>query len=220
MGAIVGRGATPVFVDIDPQTFNMDLGKVAGALSGASKGRRPSFPSTCSAAAPTWIRFCRGRKARVAVIEDAAQAIGSEYNGRRAGTHRATSACFSFFPSKNLGAYGDGGMLTTNDPALADRLRMLRVHGTRRNTIHDIVGINSRLDALQAAVLRVKLRHLERGRKGGSRTPTRYRELLAQVSPRCVLPDEPLNEHAAHLQPVRHPLRAARRAAGASEGAR
>jgi len=91
-------------------------------------------------------------------------------------------ACFSFFPSKNLGAYGDGGMLTTNDPELADRLRMLRVHGTKKKYIHDIVGINSRLDALQAAVLRVKFRYLDAWTRGRQENAARYRELLSSLS--------------------------------------
>ena len=96
----------------------------------------------------------------IPVIEDAAQSIGSEYKGRRAGSV-GQIGCFSFFPSKNLGAYGDAGMLTTNDLALAEKLRALRVHGTKWKYYHDWVGVNSRLDALQAAVLRVKLRHLD-----------------------------------------------------------
>ena len=181
VGAIVRAGAKPVFVDIDPQTFNMDPSKVADALRAHPKVKS-IIPihlfGCCADMAPI---LSAAQKAGVTVIEDAAQAIGAEYNGRRAGT-LADMACFSFFPSKNLGGYGDGGMLTTNEPELADRLRMLRVHGTKKKYIHDLVGINSRLDALQAAVLRVKLRHLDAWTKGRQRNAARYRELLATIA--------------------------------------
>ena len=181
VGAIVRAGAKPVFVDIDPRTFNMDPSTVAAALHAHPKVKAVipiHLFGCCAEMAPV---LAAARKAGVTVIEDAAQAIGAEYNGQRAGT-LADMACFSFFPSKNLGGYGDGGMLTTNDPDLADRLRMLRVHGTKKKYIHDLVGINSRLDALQAAVLRVKLRYLDDWTKGRQRNAARYRELLAGIS--------------------------------------
>src|SRR5437870_1405141 len=98
---------------------------------------------------------------KIPVIEDAAQAIGATWRNRKAGS-LGQAGCFSFFPSKNLGGFGDGGMVTTNDQALADRVRMLRVHGSRAKYVHEAIGLNSRLDALQAAVLRVKLKHLDR----------------------------------------------------------
>ena len=181
VGAIVRAGATPVFVDIDPDTFNMDPARVAGALSEHPKVKAiiPIHLFGCCADMDPILSAAR--KAGVAVIEDAAQAIGAEYNGRRSGA-LAEVACFSFFPSKNLGAYGDGGMLTTNDSELADRLRMLRVHGTKKKYIHDIVGINSRLDALQAAVLRVKFRYLDSWTRGRQENAARYRELLGSLS--------------------------------------
>jgi dTDP-4-amino-4,6-dideoxygalactose transaminase len=124
-------------------------------------------------------------KHELAVIEDAAQAIGAEYRHRRAGSI-GRMGCFSFFPSKNLGGYGDGGMLTTNDPALADRLKALRVHGRTGKYMHDWIGVNSRLDALQAAVLRVKFRYLDEwsGRRGEN--AEWYRSELARLgTPVC-----------------------------------
>src|SRR5208282_6741305 len=113
------------------------------------------------------------------VIEDAAQAIGSRYNDRFIGT-LGDFGCFSFFPSKNLGGAGDGGLVTTNDPAMAERLQMLRVHGSKKKYFHEVLGTNSRLDALQAAILRVKLRHLDKWAEGRQNRAHRYRELFAQ----------------------------------------
>jgi dTDP-4-amino-4,6-dideoxygalactose transaminase len=189
VGAIVRAGATPVFADIEPDTFNVDVTKLTEVLS-ARPRIKAIIPihlfGLCAEMDPI---LAAARNAGIAVIEDAAQAIGSEYKGRRAGT-LGSVACFSFFPSKNLGGYGDGGMLTTNDAELADRLRMLRVHGTKKKYVHDIVGVNSRLDALQAAVLRVKLRYLDGWTKGRQQNAARYREQLGEVAP-VRLPQEP-----------------------------
>src|SRR5262249_50038104 len=128
----------------------------------------------------------------IAVIEDAAQAIGASYRGKNVGTIGAMG-CFSFFPSKNLGGTGDGGIVTTNDPNHADRLRLLRVHGSRKKYQYEILGTNSRLDALQAAILRVKLRHLDEWTEQRRRNAERYRRLFANFrsenSP--LLPIEP-----------------------------
>jgi dTDP-4-amino-4,6-dideoxygalactose transaminase len=129
------------------------------------------------------------RERGIPVVEDAAQSIGSEYKGRRAGT-LGEVCCFSFFPSKNLGGYGDGGMLTTNDPALRERLAALRVHGSKRKYYHDWVGVNSRLDALQAAVLRVKFRHLDSWSSGRQRNAGLYRKLLAELQVPVTAPVE------------------------------
>src|SRR5437879_5193708 len=118
----------------------------------------------------------------IPVIEDAAQAIGAAWRGRKAGT-LGQIGCFSFFPSKNLGGFGDGGMVTTDDQALADRIRMLRVHGSRAKYVHEAIGLNSRLDALQAAVLRVQLKHLEMWSKGRQRNAARYEEVFKQANP-------------------------------------
>jgi dTDP-4-amino-4,6-dideoxygalactose transaminase len=159
-GAISRLGARPVFVDIEPGSFNMDMNRVEEALRAHPKVRAIIPVHLFGACADMDPLLSIAKRHGVAVVEDAAQSIGSEYKNHRAGTI-GDVACFSFFPSKNLGGYGDGGMLTTNDPARAERLKALRVHGRTGKYIHRWVGINSRLDALQAAVLRVKFRHLD-----------------------------------------------------------
>jgi len=153
-GSIAHTGATPVFADVDAATFNLDPDHVAG-VSGVRAIIAVHLYGGC--ADMDRIAAAAGD---VPVIEDAAQAIGAEYKGRRAGS-MGPIGCFSFFPSKNLGAFGDGGAVTTGDLGLAARLRSLRVHGSTTKYVHDEVGYNSRLDAVQAAVLRVKLPHLD-----------------------------------------------------------
>ena len=178
-GEIHRAGAVPVFVDVEPSTFNMDMGRVADVLAAHPK-IRAVIPVHLFGGCSDMDPLCAlARERGIAVIEDAAQSIGSEYRGRRAGSIGAVG-CFSFYPSKNLGGYGEGGMLTTNDPALAERLAALRVHGSRRRAYyHEWVGINSRLDALQAAVLRVKFRHLDGWTRGRQENAALYRKLLA-----------------------------------------
>jgi dTDP-4-amino-4,6-dideoxygalactose transaminase len=178
VGAICRAGAVPVFVDVEPETFNMDMRQLASVIDAHPKVRAviPIHLFGGCADMDPLIEIARARG--IAVIEDAAQSIGSEYKGRRAGA-LGDLACFSFFPSKNLGGYGDGGMLTTNDAALAGRLAALRVHGTSRKYYHDYIGINSRLDAIQAAVLRVKFRHLDSWTEGRQRNAEIYREILS-----------------------------------------
>ncbi len=176
-GAISRVGATPVFADVEPDTFNLDPEKVAAALEQHPEARA-IIPVHLFGACAAMDNLCSLAATKgVYIIEDAAQSIGSEYNGRRAGS-LGHIACFSFFPSKNLGAFGDGGMLTTNDDAVAEKLRALRVHGTKRKYYHDWVGVNSRLDALQAAVLRVKLRRLDAWTEGRQRNASLYRRLF------------------------------------------
>jgi len=157
-GSIARLGAVPVFVDIDARTYNIDPGKIEAAITDRTKAIIPvHLYGQCAEMDPIMeIAEARG----IVVIEDAAQAIGSEYKRRRAGSMGHTG-CFSFFPSKNLGGYGDGGIVTTNDEGVADRIVSLREHGQREKYFYCAVGANSRLDALQAAVLSVKLRHLE-----------------------------------------------------------
>jgi dTDP-4-amino-4,6-dideoxygalactose transaminase len=191
VGAICRAGAVPVFVDVEPATFNMDMRQVAGVLDAHPKVRA-IIPIHLFGGCADMDPLCDLAAARgIAVIEDAAQSIGSEYKGRRAGGI-GDMACFSFFPSKNLGCYGDGGMLTTNDAALAERLTALRVHGTRRKYYHDYIGINSRLDALQAAVLRVKFKYLDSWTGGRQRNAAIYRDILAgmnvPVAPPATMP--------------------------------
>jgi len=177
-GAIHWAGAAPVFVDVEAATFNMDMSHVADVLAAHPK-IRAILPIHLFGGCADMDPLCgMARERGIPVIEDAAQSIGSEYRGRRAGSMGAVG-CFSFYPSKNLGGYGDGGMLTTSDPALAERLAALRVHGSRRQYYHEWVGVNSRLDALQAAVLRVKFRHLDAWTRGRQENAALYRKLLA-----------------------------------------
>jgi dTDP-4-amino-4,6-dideoxygalactose transaminase len=131
---------------------------------------------------------------RIPVIEDAAQSIGSEYNGRRAGSIGGIG-CFSFFPSKNLGAFGDAGLCTTNDVAVAEKLFALRMHGSKVKYFHEWVGLNSRLDALQAAVLRVKLRRLDEWSSARERNAELYRGMLRDTAVECPLPAEYQTRH-------------------------
>lgn len=177
-GSISRVGATPVFVDIDPATFNMDMNGVENALRAHPRIRGfipvHLFGGCADIDALLTITGPRG----LTVIEDAAQAIGSECNGKRAGSVGA-AGCFSFYPSKNLGGLGDGGMLTTHDGALARRLRALRNHGETGSYLHEWIGINSRLDSLQAAALRVKLKYLDAWTERRQENAACYRNMLA-----------------------------------------
>jgi len=171
-GAIARTGATPVFLDIDPQTYNIDPAQLEAFLQGEHLlcKRFNTDQQQVKAVIPVHLYgqtadmdpiMDLAEQHNFYVIEDAAQAIGAEYKGRRAGSI-GDFGCFSFFPSKNLGGYGDGGMITVRDEALAEKLRVLRVHGSKPKYHHKLIGINSRLDTLQAAVLQVKLNYLDR----------------------------------------------------------
>jgi dTDP-4-amino-4,6-dideoxygalactose transaminase len=174
-GAVVNVGARPVFVDIDPRTYNLDIHKLEAAITPRTKALIVVhlYGQCCDLNAVKAV--CDKRQ--IHLIEDAAQAIGAEWEGHRAGAV-GDFGCFSFFPSKNLGAAGDGGMVTARDPALAERVRLLREHGAKPKYYHSIVGTNSRLDALQAAILRVKLKHLDRWSEGRARNATLYDRLF------------------------------------------
>ena len=174
-GVIVNAGAIPVFVDIDPSTYNLDAHRLEAAITPNTKAviAVHLYGQCCDLTAVKAV--CEKRK--VWLIEDAAQAIGSEWEGRRAGSV-GDLGCFSFFPSKNLGAAGDGGMVVAQDAALADRVRLLREHGARPKYYHALVGTNSRLDALQAAILRVKLKHLDRWSEQRARNAALYDQVL------------------------------------------
>ena len=174
-GSIAYVGAKPVFVDIDPVTFNINPTLLEAAITSRTRAIMPVHLFGLPADMDPILAIARGHK--LVVIEDAAQAIGSRYAGRFTGTF-GDYGCFSFFPSKNLGGAGDGGMITTNDPAIAERLQMLRVHGSKEKYLHEMIGTNSRLHALQAAVLRVKLRHLDAWQKGRQNRADRYRRLF------------------------------------------
>jgi dTDP-4-amino-4,6-dideoxygalactose transaminase len=175
-------GAIPVFADIEPGTFNIDPGRIEDAITPKTKAIIPVHLFGQCADMDSILEI--GARRGIAVIEDACQAIGATYTRDRANaTQRAgsmgTAGAFSFFPSKNLGAFGDGGLVTTNDDELAARLRMLRVHGEQERYKHQAIGWNSRLDALQAAVLRVKLPHLDTWSAGRVRNADTYDRLFA-----------------------------------------
>jgi len=156
--AITRLGARPIFVDIDPLTYNINVSKIEAAVTERTRAIMPVHLFGQCAEMNAIMEI--SARHDLPVIEDAAQAIGATIDGLQAGVIGAIG-CFSFYPSKNLGGAGDGGMMTTNDERLAERLRVLRVHGSATKYYHSLVGINSRLDSLQAAILRVKLPHLD-----------------------------------------------------------
>ena len=177
-GAIARLGARPVFVDIDPRTYNIDP---AGIPAAVTKRTRAIIPVHLYGQIADMDPIMNvAREANLFVVEDAAQAIGAEYKGHRAGSI-GHLGCLSFFPSKNLGGFGDGGMVVNNDPELADRIKLLRTHGYRPKYYNKVVGGNFRLDAIQAAVLWVKLVHLDRWSEARSRNAEAYRRLLREA---------------------------------------
>jgi dTDP-4-amino-4,6-dideoxygalactose transaminase len=207
VSAIVRLGAKPVLVDIQPDTFNIDPALIERAITPRTKSIIPVhlFGQCADMAAINEI----AKRKNIYVIEDACQAIGAAQQGKRAGVLGDTG-CFSFFPSKNLGGFGDGGLITTNDKALADSMAMLRVHGSQVRYLHEAVGINSRLDALQAAILHIKLKYLDQWTEGRRRNAERYRQLFKQWkhADRIVLPPTaPGNFHVYNQFTVRAPKR-------------
>ena len=194
--SIARLGGKPVFADIDARTYNIDAAQIESKISGRTRaiipvhlfGQMADMSSIAAIAA----------RHNLYVIEDAAQAIGAELNGKRAGSI-GHLGCFSFYPSKNLGGFGDGGMLTTNDKDLAGRVRLLRAHGASRKYHSQIVGGNFRLDELQAAVLRVKLKYLDGWTEARRRNAAFYRECLVKSG--CVeLPHEIPNSRHIYNQ--------------------
>src|SRR5262245_13453792 len=177
--AIIRSGATPVFVDIDRRTCNVDPARIEEKISPRSRAIVPVHLFGQMADMPAIMNLARRRG--LIVIEDAAQAIGAELHGVRAGSI-GDLACFSFYPTKNLGGFGEGGMITTNRADLAERLRLLRNHGFSTKYRSEILGWNFRLDEIQAAVLRVKLRHLDRWTDGRRRNALLYRQNLLQTA--------------------------------------
>ena len=178
-GAAIARvGATTVFVDIDPQTYNLDPDRVEAAITQHTRAILPVHLYGQFADMTALMQI--GRRRNLPVIEDAAQAMGAECHGKRAGSI-GLIGCFSFYPTKNLGGVGDGGILTTNDDDLAQRLKRLRVHGGRTEYEHAEIGINSRLDAIQAAVLAVKLRHVDEWSEHRRQRAEQYTELLEEA---------------------------------------
>ena len=209
-GGVISRlGALPVFIDIDRVTYNLDLNRLEDYLRknrGSANFPKVVIPVHLFGQMTDMKGLTEiSRRFRLRVVEDAAQAVGARQkvpapaDGKKGGQEWIAGAggdlgCFSFFPSKNLGGFGDGGMVMTRDDELARRVRLLRVHGSKTKYEHDMIGINSRLDALQAAVLRVKRKHLKRWTEGRRRNAERYRALFrqAKVPPSLVcLPQEP-----------------------------
>jgi dTDP-4-amino-4,6-dideoxygalactose transaminase len=217
-GCVARVGATPIFVDIDPATFNLEPDAVRAAMSQRTRAIMPvHLFGLCADMDPI---LDLARTAAIPVVEDACQAIGARYKGRQAGSI-GLAGCFSFFPSKNLGAFGDGGLVTTNDAALAHEVRLLRNHGAEPKYFHRRIGGNFRLDALQAAVLRVKLPHLERWTRMRRDNASRYDALFrnAGLLERVTLPVEPPGwTHIFNQFVIRVPDRDAVRARMAEAG--
>jgi len=194
--AITYAGARPVFVDIEPRTFTMDPALLEAAITPRTKAVIPvHLFGQCADLDPI---LAVARRRNLVVIEDAAQAQGALYKGRKAGSI-GLAGSFSFYPGKNLGAWGEAGAVTTDDPALRERIAMLREHGQQKRYHHDLVGWNSRMDGLQAAVLGVKLKYLDQANDGRRRVAARYRELLAGI-PGLSLPAEA--DYARHIYHV------------------
>jgi dTDP-4-amino-4,6-dideoxygalactose transaminase len=202
-GAVWRLGAKPVFADIRPETFNLDPTDVLGKLTTATKAIIPvHLFGQCAAVddIATIASAARG----VPIIEDACQSIGAEYKGRRAGS-LGTMGCLSFYPTKNLGGFGDGGMITTNDAEIAAKLRVLRDHGQQPRYYHHFVGINSRLDTLQAAVLAAKLPHLDAWTAARERNAARYAAEFTRrgLTSRIVTPAAGAGRHVWNQYTVR-----------------
>jgi len=193
--AIVRAGATPVFVDIDRETYNIDAAGIAAKISPRTRAISPVHLFGQMADMPAIMNVAR--RHGLIVIEDAAQAIGAEFQGARAGSV-GDLACFSFYPTKNLGGFGDGGMITTNDASLAERLRLLRNHGFKTKYHNEILGWNFRLDEIQAAVLRVKLKHLDHWTEARRRNADLYRERLVKTASVELPYEVPASRHIYH----------------------
>ncbi|MFO0795045.1 MAG: DegT/DnrJ/EryC1/StrS family aminotransferase [Candidatus Brocadiaceae bacterium] len=202
-GSIARLGAIPVFVDIDPTTYNIDVHKIARVVNKKTKAIMPVhlYGQCADMDAILEIAQAHGLK----VIEDAAQAIGALYKGNPAGT-LGHIGCFSFYPTKNLGGYGDGGLMATNDDHLAEYLKILRVHGSKPKYYHSYIGINGRLDAIQAAILSVKLKYLDGWSRKRGEVAAYYSENLRGLPVR--LPKiEPYNTHIFHQYVIATPQR-------------
>jgi dTDP-4-amino-4,6-dideoxygalactose transaminase len=200
VSSITRLGARPVLADIDPRTYNIDPDRVSKLVTRKTKailvvhlfGQIAEMDAISETAA----------RSGVPVVEDACQSIGARYKGKRAGSIGA-AGCLSFFPSKNLGGFGDGGMIVTGDASLADAARMLRVHGGRERYYHDVVGINSRLDALQAAVLLVKMKHLDGWHEGRRKNAAYYDGELSKIAGVTIPSIEPRNESVYNQYVIR-----------------
>jgi dTDP-4-amino-4,6-dideoxygalactose transaminase len=210
---IIRAGSRPIFVDIDPETLNLDPVKVEQRLRNSSSRRRAILPVHLygQCADMTALNHLADEH-KLVVIEDAAQAVGATWAGKKAGS-LGSAAAFSFYPTKNLSAFGDAGALTTNDSALAERVRMLRDHGSRRRYYHEEIGANSRLDSIQAAILRVKMPHLAQWNSERRERAGTYDQMFAasgltrtgavSSSPLTLLKTKPQAHHIYHQYVIR-----------------
>ncbi len=224
-GSVSRLGATPVFVDIDRETYNIDPSRIEEKVTTRTKAILPVHLFGQCADMDPLLSIAKDKK--LFVIEDAAQALGAVYQptveskGRRAG-QIGDLGCFSFYPTKNLGAFGDAGMVVTDNPALADKVRLLRVHGSQPKYFHRAIGINSRLDTIQAAILLVKFKYLERWTAQRQKKAERYRalfqDLLSSVDGFRLPTAQNQNRHIFHQYVVRVPERDRLRQFLAEEG--
>jgi dTDP-4-amino-4,6-dideoxygalactose transaminase len=189
-GSVARLGAKPVFADIEPDTFNLDPSQIDCAITSRTRAIIPVHLFGLTANVDPILEVAKGRG--ISVIEDAAQALGARCKGKSAGS-MSRIGCFSFFPSKNLGGAGDGGMMTTDDIAVADRLRTLRGHGAKKKYYSELIGMNSRLDSLQAAILRVKLPYLSRWVSARRNKAEKYKLLIEEcgLQQHITIPDAP-----------------------------
>jgi dTDP-4-amino-4,6-dideoxygalactose transaminase len=195
-GCVVRCGARPIFCDIDADTYNIDPAQVENKITDRTRAIMVvHLFGQCADMEPLW-RIAE--RHGMPIIEDAAQALGAEYQGKRAGSLGAMG-CFSFYPSKNLGAYGDAGMTVTNDPDWAAKLSCLRVHGMEPKYYHKYLGWNARLDALQAAILRVKFQHLEEWTRGRQEAAQRYDALIEETHLTHFLERPTIRPHRRHV---------------------
>ncbi|WP_337100773.1 DegT/DnrJ/EryC1/StrS family aminotransferase [Paenibacillus sp. YIM B09110] len=192
--------ATPVFVDVEPRTYNLDLNQLEAAITPKTKAIIPVhlFGHTLDMDRLMSI----SEKYGLVVVEDVAQAFGGMYKNKKVGTI-GDFGCYSFFPSKNLGAYGDGGMLVTNDASFAEKAAMLRVHGSKKKYYNEVVGFNSRLDEIQAAILRIKLPHIDEWNEGRRTAADRYAKLLEGVDGIIAPSEDDYAKHVFHQYTVR-----------------
>jgi dTDP-4-amino-4,6-dideoxygalactose transaminase len=201
---ITALKAVPIFVDIDPATFNINPDLIEAKITPRTKAILPVHLYGQAAEMDPILDL--GKKYGLKVIEDNAQAIGATYRGKRTGS-LGDAGCLSFFPSKNLGGYGDGGMVVTNDEGIAERVRRLRAHGAKKKYFSEEQGYNSRLDEIQGAILRVKLRHLEEWIAGRRTAAARYSKLFAGVVGVTAPPEAADKIHVYHQYTVRTPRR-------------
>ncbi len=196
-------GAKPVYVDIQPETFNIDPGRIEAAITARTKAIIPVHLYGQPADMDPLMEIAKRKN--IPVIEDCAQAMGASYKAKKVGGI-GRIGCISFFPSKNLGCFGDGGMMVTDDKDLAEKMKVVAAHGSRTRYYHDVLGVNSRLDTIQAAILKVKLRHLEEFNAARQRAAGRYDDLLRGTP---VTPPEVAHygQHIFHQYTIRAPRR-------------